>query len=1357
MGESCGRRLFGYGKMKFTMNKSSRIYLVLALLCLGPAAFTFADSPSSSSDGKTATDASVAPVQVPPVDTSADTKTSYLYDLKKLIDISRENIKEVNEKIKEQAILKRNQKREERAREYYEKGVELTNEGKLNEARDYFEKAIRITEHPEMTGYIRESQRRLRRQEAALQAQERQHYDQMKQGENTRKEDVEEAYREAVELYKQKKYHPAKDAFEHVDEIVPDYRATDSYLKIIDQDIILADAEAAKQQAGEIARQQQEAEAARAKEKQMWLQQIEEKEKERKESIDHQAEGVYDQAVELYKQKKFAEAKKKFEEVSWVIPDYKSTMRYLARIDRDAQLEEERVAQEQQKALEEQHWEEIVAEKKQEAARAKEMEIKKRQQEQQLEDQAAFLYTIAINLYDKNQMDEALSKFNDIEKLVPNYKSTRAYLAKIQQIEYERNPQVVVSPAPSIASTTVVVPLNSAAIELKHANEYQDTEKRAHEMYVDAIFLYRHYQLQDARAKFEAVDELIPDYKHTDEYLAKIAQSLPNIPAPAPAPINPSPVNNSIQGPAVSAVVVTTPQPAPEPIIPPQVKATISLEDQQKQAQEIAEMAQQSAELYRQIASITDDSTMAQTKKKMAQLDDVISNMKENKDHVLRQLREEEWRNQQQESRQRQGQMRAQAADVYNQAMDLWRAHDYSKAKLKFLEVENMVPNYRGTRRNLERLDADIKKANLEVVTAYEKNQSERLKELQDKENRAVMANIQQEQLSQQQLAQQQEASARDLAQKVAQINDDIIQLSKTQDYQGMKAKFEELQNTVTALTTLKDEMAKEKDHLAREKELADETMHEHQLALKAQEEEDQQIHAYYGAETYKEYRPVLSEQTSDVDTYKRREIMQEQNDLFSEAVDRYEHKKYTQAKLLFGELADQNDRRAEAWLKRVDHAITQEVLVGQESEERERTAFLQDQLQAQRQLVVIQERERQRQKALTEELERQKRLYEDDQLLELRKEQVMRAQERERQRQEAKRLAQERENAKREQMLHFHRVQVPVVANPQPPAVKPAPAVVAPQPVTPSGLTPEQLKAQEEFSQKRKEYLDQKYQEALRAKQREAQIEAAKEDHQRQIEQREQEKAQRERERLAKIEAAKEERQRQIEERDKERAEQQKQEEERRQQQLEAREKLKEERQKAIEQQEQLRLQREQEREARIKAIEEARIAAAHAAEQRAAEEKQHREELQREAEQQREEQIKQQEIEREESEHRQEIEHQEQERQAQLEAQREAVRQQLEDGVEEMYQNALSLYNQGQYTAAADRFKDIQDIIPGYKRSEQYMDDARQKAIAANSEPVSQPAAAAPAVASDDSSTPVSHDQSVSKALDLFDPNAK
>ena len=460
-----------------------------------------------------------------------------------------------------------------------------------------------------------------------------------------------------------------------------------------------------------------------------------------------------------------------------------------------------------------------------------------------------------------------------------------------------------------------------------------------------------------------------------------------------------------------------------------------------------------------------------------------------------------------------------------------------------------------------------------------------------------------------------------------------------------MKAKFTELENTVNALTTLKDEMAKQKDHQDREKQLFRETLRQRQEMLRAKKQADQQIHAYYSAQPLKEYRPELSNQPNNLDHFKRREVMQEQNMLFSEGVDRYEHKKYTQAKLLFGELADQHDRRAEAWLKKVDRAITQQLLNSEESEASERTAFTADQLKAQRELIVIQERERQRQKKLTEELERQKRLYEDDRLLQFRKKETMKVQERERQRQEEKRLRLEEENEKKQEMLRFHKIKT--VAQVQPAVVVPA----VPQPKTVAPPVASAPPATAAVAVKPP---------ALTAKQQQEQA------------------------RQARIKAK-----------------------------AEARQKREEERQKEREHQKELRAQREAERQAKIKAAADAKAALAKAQAEKSAQEEKRKEEVLRQQEQKREEKIKQEEIIREEAQRQEEMERQERQRQAQLEAQREAVRKQLEDGVEAMYQDALNLYQQGNYTAAADRFKDVQDIIPGYKRSEQYMDEAHQKSL--------------------------------------------
>jgi len=356
----------------------------------------------------------------------------YVYDLKKLIIQSRENIKRVNAKIKEQAVTKRNQKREERAREYYQRGIQLTDEGKFNEAREYFEKAVSITEHPEMTGYIKESQRRLKLQERAIKREEVQHLKQEQQDERSKQEDAQNAYREAVALYKEKKYKAAKDQFEHVDALVPDYKAVRSYLRILDQDIIQQEALNIKQQKVAIERQNKEAEIARAREKEVWRKEIERKEKERKEQVNEQAGKVYGEAVALYKDRKFAAAKEKFQEVEWVVPDYKAERSYLKRIDKDIAEEEKRIAVQKEKDLEKQKWEEEVARKKEEARRKK---IGEQKQKEQSEDEAQFVYQAAVTLFDKGLLDEALEKFNDVEKTAPGFRSTRGYIAKIPQLK----------------------------------------------------------------------------------------------------------------------------------------------------------------------------------------------------------------------------------------------------------------------------------------------------------------------------------------------------------------------------------------------------------------------------------------------------------------------------------------------------------------------------------------------------------------------------------------------------------------------------------------------------------------------------------------------------------------------------------------------------------------------------------------------------------------------------------------------------------------------------------------------------------------------------------------------------------
>src|SRR3989338_10090360 len=449
MGENSGRR----PKACDTIIKIMRFISILFFITIGYCAW--GQEPRSALDNTPSVETAAVPASkaaTPGITPGASAPaiqeqapSSYVYDLKKLIIQSRENIKRDNAKIKDQAVIKRNQKREERAREYYQRGMQLTDEGKLDEAREYFEKAGRITDHPEMIGYIKESERRLKLQEQAIKHQEVRYLKQEQQDERSRQEDAQNAYREAVALYKEKKYQAAKDQFEHIDALVPDYKAVRSYLRILDQDIIQQEALNIKQQKVEIERQNKESEIARAREKEVWRQEIDRKEKERKVQVNQQADKVYNEAVALYKDRKFAAAKEKFQEVEWVVPDYKAGRNYLKNIDKDIAEEEKRTAVQREKDLEKQKWEEEVARKKEETQRKEFEAQKEKEHRKQLEEEARFVYQAALTLFDKGLLDEALEKFNDIEKTAPGFKSTRVYIAKIAQAAAQQARQKVLA------------------------------------------------------------------------------------------------------------------------------------------------------------------------------------------------------------------------------------------------------------------------------------------------------------------------------------------------------------------------------------------------------------------------------------------------------------------------------------------------------------------------------------------------------------------------------------------------------------------------------------------------------------------------------------------------------------------------------------------------------------------------------------------------------------------------------------------------------------------------------------------------------------------------------------------------
>lgn len=596
---------------------------------------------------------------------------NYVYDLKQLIKKSRDNIKNVDLKIKEQAVIKRNQKREEKAREYYEQAMQLQEEGRLEEARQIFEKAIRITDHPEMQGYIKESERRAKSQANALRKEEEDQERRLSEEERLAWEKAEEEYQVAVNLYRQQQFKEARTAFEVVEEMAPDYKAVRSYLQIIEQDIAQQDKLSLKEQKKEIERQQREEDVARLREKELWRKEIEQKEVERTKQLRKQAEQTYNEAVKLYQEKNYQAAKAKFQEVDWVVPDFKATRAYLGRVDQDIENDKRRIMSEREKELERQRWIETLAERKAEAERQKALQVKEKERLAQIKDQAEFLYGAAVALFDKNSYAQAKEKLDEVEALYPNYKLTRNYLSRAEKL--------LGLPPGEHNDAELETALSGRSPEeqkqiLDEALARRQTEKdrvkkisvEAEDAFNEAMDLYKSGRLIEAKEKLIAVDQMIPDYKSARSVLKRIDEDI-------------------------------------ELLAKTHKREQVFL-DQKAEIERLKALKEKADAMYAAALAAFDAKDFDRARSGFKEVEVTLPDFKKT-NFYLQRIEEEIAR--QEESRRRK-EIESQANIVYAQAVVLYNTAQFEEAKKKFIEVEALFPDYKDVSKYLEHIDDDI-------------------------------------------------------------------------------------------------------------------------------------------------------------------------------------------------------------------------------------------------------------------------------------------------------------------------------------------------------------------------------------------------------------------------------------------------------------------------------------------------------------------------------------------------------------------------------------------------------------------------------------------------------------------------
>ena len=933
-------------------------------------------------------------------------KSSYVYDLRSLIEKSKNNIQRVNDKIKEQAIYKRNLQREEKAREYYDRAMVLFEEGKINEARELFEKSVRITEHPEMKGYIKLSEKKFKSQEQAMRKEEHERLSLTVEQERERQKQVENAYDDGVRVYKQQNFKAARDEFMLVEQLIPEYKATRSYLKLVEEKIALQDKVDLVNQKKEILRQQQQAETERNREKEMWHKELALKEQERQRKISEQASKVYAEAMKLYKENKFVSAKEKFQEVEWVMPDYKSTRRYLEQLDKDIKDHEHVFAEKEKEHRAKKEWEDELTRKKLEAQKKKEWEEKSVEEKHAAAQEASmhyqkandlmaekkytdardeFLavqkmypgfkatdtllsrlnkelgiietapdkvavqvkgdYGLAVEEYKKKDFAAAKSKFEQVEFMYPDYMATRKYLAKLSKESEASSSGVEYAVIPATGSADI--PKVGQEVDTK---AYEALANKADPLYNQAIAFFDANQFDEALKQFEMVEAVLPNYKATRPYIKR--------------------VNHQIK----------------------KSEQQRYKKEQIQQAETINLLAKQANVLYTKILLLAADRTTSDAQKKFALVDRLFANMSKEQAKLLREIAEEEEKLRLEEIAYEQEVEKSEFTNVidpiYQEAVRLYQARKYDEAKGKFLEAQSKISDYRSSSRYL----GLIEKQN-QLLQQTIKDRETQIAMFQSKaaESAELAAKLQ--------LKAQESAMIRDLLAQAEAINDEIVLLSKDKNFEVIKEKFAQLEKIVDNLLTIKmaADQREGKETLSRQQKAANEKLKKDSMKSqesapvrrggqsKAPQKEAEEKNSVKDEdktdpkkeELEKKERARISAQRSQAEKSKaeHRRIQREKDNqgvqlkqlneqdrvLFEKAVQLFNAKNYPDAKARLVQLEHSNKYRPKArkYLEKIDNLALQDQNREIQKKEKDRQDYIESRAKRERISFNIQEANR--------------------------------------------------------------------------------------------------------------------------------------------------------------------------------------------------------------------------------------------------------------------------------------------------------------------------------------------------------------------------------------------------------------
>ncbi len=316
------------------------------------------------------------------------------------------------------------------------------------------------------------------------------------------KEKLKTTYEDGVDFFEAKNYEEAKGKFDEVLQMDSSYRPAQKYLTKIEQRLAAQERDRNKQETPKqtVARPQktQKQQVASVSSGDDTVRRAEE---ERNKRISKEAEEKYNQAVSLFRSKRYLEAKAEFINVEMVSPGYKASLNYLGQID-EAMAKQDVSAQ-------------PLRQPKKKSTDTNKVIVETSDQPTTPENpQAETMYQEALKLYQNKQFVVAKEKLDELNNSFPNYKDAPTLLQKTQE---------------TIASEVKAMALPPLSVESKEQPP-QDYEKsvcmETEKDFKEAMEHYKAGRLVEAKSILLHINTRTPCQKEVKKYLVIIDKKL---------------------------------------------------------------------------------------------------------------------------------------------------------------------------------------------------------------------------------------------------------------------------------------------------------------------------------------------------------------------------------------------------------------------------------------------------------------------------------------------------------------------------------------------------------------------------------------------------------------------------------------------------------------------------------------------------------------------------------------------------------------------------------------------------------------------------------------------------------------